>query len=358
MECFNTFCRDTKSDKFLCSRCKKSYYCSKECQHAHYKIHKKICGKNPIPDIGIRQTNDKNEGIFALEDIQRNQVILEEPALIEIRFPAYETIHQHYKDLYTKYHELSPDKRLLYDRLWNAHINDESFLHTSTPSNTSIGESGGLRILKEKDRLMGAFLSNYFLSFSTNAFVERRKIARVHGFLSKFNHSCDPNAAYLWDEGRNIAVIIALKNIKQDEEIYISYGPWNRAGREYRQSESLRIFKFKCACRLCTYTTSTSESRFGSGSNSEIVESSLEIMKKFNDKKDKTLADIDEILNLPITLDDLYLGHLFKLKMQIMIDQDDKLLKNPEYLKALRNHDICTSIFSSYSSKDFVDSSN
>ena len=44
------------------------------------------------------------------------------------------------------------------------------------------------------------------------------------GYGSMYNHSNDPNIHYYYDKNKNCMVYEALRDIKADEELYISYG--------------------------------------------------------------------------------------------------------------------------------------
>jgi len=63
------------------------------------------------------------------------------------------------------------------------------------------------------------------------------------------NHSCRPNAFPIF-EGR-VLQIKALRQIKKDEEIFISYSDSKLTTAE-RQEALWNIFRFKCTCPLCT----------------------------------------------------------------------------------------------------------
>ena len=66
-------------------------------------------------------------------------------------------------------------------------------------------------------------------------------------FGSLFNHSCVPNAAYTWVA--NLMVVRAAQDIKQDEEITITY-----LNREWPYSYRVRhllSFNMICECALC-----------------------------------------------------------------------------------------------------------
>ncbi|TFK26532.1 hypothetical protein FA15DRAFT_667427 [Coprinopsis marcescibilis] len=68
-------CESTDAAK-ICARCKTVFYCSKECQTAHWKVHKPDCIPEVVQGVrihpeGIRATN----GLFTAENITRDHPI-------------------------------------------------------------------------------------------------------------------------------------------------------------------------------------------------------------------------------------------------------------------------------------------
>ncbi len=41
-------CKEERRNTSLCARCKKSRYCSVECQRADWTVHKSVCGKRSV----------------------------------------------------------------------------------------------------------------------------------------------------------------------------------------------------------------------------------------------------------------------------------------------------------------------
>jgi hypothetical protein len=66
--------------------------------------------------------------------------------------------------------------------------------------------------------------------------------------LSRFNHSCDPNA--INDASREVATVRAIRNILDGEEVTISYVP---VGNDLMsRTAALESFGFSCACHRCS----------------------------------------------------------------------------------------------------------
>lgn len=59
-----------KPGKFLCSRCKSVRYCSKECQKAHWKEHKKVC---KAPEEGAQNPEKSKEEADEIEKRKKEE---------------------------------------------------------------------------------------------------------------------------------------------------------------------------------------------------------------------------------------------------------------------------------------------
>jgi hypothetical protein len=82
--------------------------------------------------------------------------------------------------------------------------------------------------------------------------------------ICRSNHSCYENAMYRWradlpklsaggkigKQGRQ--VIVAMRDIKEGEEIFVNYSGWYFSDREFRINHLRDSFNFDCACELCT----------------------------------------------------------------------------------------------------------
>ena len=70
--------------------------------------------------------------------------------------------------------------------------------------------------------------------------------------MSRFNHSCRPNAEWLWNEETKTQDVRVLRKVKEGEEITLAY-TWKWA-REERRAELENYFNFNCRCEACDIT--------------------------------------------------------------------------------------------------------
>jgi len=75
---------------------------------------------------------------------------------------------------------------------------------------------------------------------------------------SRINHSCLPNAVYHYDKSSNRLSVRSLRRIKKNEEIFISYIPFNQP-RAQRQLQLSNSFKFTCTCSKCSLSIALSK---------------------------------------------------------------------------------------------------
>ena len=72
--------------------------------------------------------------------------------------------------------------------------------------------------------------------------------------MSRFNHSCRPNAQYFWNEDTNTRDMRTLRKIKQGEEITVSYIGSLLFSREKRYAYLKDTYNFDCRCEACDLT--------------------------------------------------------------------------------------------------------
>lgn len=71
---------------------------------------------------------------------------------------------------------------------------------------------------------------------------------------SFFNHSCDPNASQIITEafGTSKSILGAAKDIKQGEEVFVTYGPTLNMPRNQRWEVLTKWVGSKgCKCTAC-----------------------------------------------------------------------------------------------------------
>ena len=90
--------------------------------------------------------------------------------------------------------------------------------------------------------------------------------------MSRFNHSCRPNAQRFWNEDTDTRDLRALRKIKQGEEITLSYSVnLGIESRERRRSELKEDFNFNCNCKACDLTE-------------EEIKEETKVIEEFNEK--------------------------------------------------------------------------
>ena len=69
--------------------------------------------------------------------------------------------------------------------------------------------------------------------------------------MSRFNHSCWPNAEYFWNTDTGTRDLRAVRTVLQGEEILLDYRqPWTLT-REERRNSLRENFNFDCCCIVC-----------------------------------------------------------------------------------------------------------
>ena len=71
--------------------------------------------------------------------------------------------------------------------------------------------------------------------------------------MSRFNHSCRPNAQWFWNDDTSSQDLRALRKIRQGEEITLSYIP-NMVSWAARRAKLKGSFNFDCSCEACDVT--------------------------------------------------------------------------------------------------------
>ncbi|KAJ4474933.1 hypothetical protein J3R30DRAFT_625746 [Lentinula aciculospora] len=157
----------------------------------------------------IRPSSGKALGAFATKLLRRGDLILAETPIVPVDDPTPQNI-------VTSFKQLSP-----------RNLSRCLLLHNVHPQ-TGIFEG----------------------IFSTNAFSQSGIVFEA----SRFNHSCSPNARYAYHEPSKRERIIALTDIAEGEEIYVSYlqsrNVYGSSRSERRQTLSTR-YQFCCTCSAC-----------------------------------------------------------------------------------------------------------
>ena len=86
----------------------------------------------------------------------------------------------------------------------------------------------------------------------SNALPTSGGFGALYKIATRINHSCNPNVQHEYDEDIESRTIFAAQDIKEGEELLLSYIRTHVMTRKERQEELSRVFKFDCLCSCCT----------------------------------------------------------------------------------------------------------
>ena len=91
--------------------------------------------------------------------------------------------------------------------------------------------------------------------FDANSFEMDGPARGIFLKASRFNHSCRPNAYFMWNPKRQRLTVNALFNISDGEEISVNYLPLEFAKTRRQHHDDLADYDFVCDCPSCDQTT-------------------------------------------------------------------------------------------------------
>ena len=178
-----------------------------------------------IAGYKIANAGDKGLGAFALQVFRRGDLIIEEAPLFKIR----------------KQDDGGPidlqSVAAAIDRLPSEEVQKYVSL-----KNTHAAAEGG------------RYDNPFFGIYSTNAHQMDSDHSGIFLEVSRFNHSCSPNARYSWNPDIKRMRVYALRDIACGDEIFVSYLASRSvygSSREERQTGLMKKYMFTCACTAC-----------------------------------------------------------------------------------------------------------
>jgi hypothetical protein len=172
----------------------------------------------PGPSVVVRSIAGRDLGVVAIRTIARGEPIFVEKPLIRLTPEIGGAIEKWYGD---------PDIARV----------ALSTLSRSGPSKTKL-------TYFDKDLDPVICTNSFTLSCVDGAF---------HSFvfrkISRLNHSCEPNAVFVWDPDTETATVSATRTIATGAEVLINYGA--KGSRDDRQRHLKKCFGFDCECPRC-----------------------------------------------------------------------------------------------------------
>ena len=197
----------------------------------------------------IRPTPNKGLGMFATQSIERGERILCERPLLRIRIllPPLEKVDV--RELYHTFSNLPAEEQRNYLQLHAPQIQIDRVAH-------EIGANVPEEI-QERARELTAILRTNAIQLDSETGTDPSTCG-VFRIASRINHSCCPNASYIWNERIGCLSVHAVKPISIDEEVTINYVS-TLFDRHYRQ-QKLERYGFICACPACDEALAVTES--------------------------------------------------------------------------------------------------
>lgn len=110
---------------------------------------------------------------------------------------------------------------------------------------------------------------------------------------SRLNHSCRPNAEYLWVETLQVEEVRAIRDIEQGEEVCVNYiGDDVRHPTPVRRARLRQVFRFDCMCVVCLQVDVSSDAR-----RARLVQLDREILA-CRERPREGLCLVEEVLRL------------------------------------------------------------
>eukprot|EP00933_Yihiella_yeosuensis_P026998 TRINITY_DN20948_c0_g1_i1.p1 TRINITY_DN20948_c0_g1~~TRINITY_DN20948_c0_g1_i1.p1 ORF type:complete len:436 (+),score=50.30 TRINITY_DN20948_c0_g1_i1:49-1356(+) len=114
---------------------------------------------------------------------------------------------------------------------------------STTAQTAALSKSKALSAGNHKS-VFGIFLTNCIPEGDENAFG-------LYPLISRFNHSCIPNAIYQWRASLGANVVVTTRDITEGEEISVSYFKSLYMTRGERQKRTVFSWGFQCQCGAC-----------------------------------------------------------------------------------------------------------
>jgi SET domain-containing protein len=187
----------------------------------------------------VKASPGKGLGVFATTQINRGTVIIEESPIIHLERQIWTP--ERVKLLVRCLPAEDFDK---YMSLHSIHGLIEHHPTISTDDPITRARENGKWKARSKDEKSpySVWVSNCMAAGSCDA---------VFFTISRINHSCIPNATFLWNEKKAKQEIRAVKDITAGEEITISYFNCTFYNKAQREDVLMRQYNFRCSCMAC-----------------------------------------------------------------------------------------------------------
>ena len=201
----------------------------------------------------VTEIEGKGVGCVAISDIKKGSLVLIENPQLCIGTEERKGSLGWIKSLLISFDQMSKADKLEYMKLYNSNNNFKNAVDIQNCKkihDRHIKEIEGVKFeigRIEQDREKAEEILKVCGIFFGNNFMNGVCIK-----VSRFNHSCQPNAGFFKRNGQN--QLRAIGNIKAGEEINLNYRDELFAGfrnRKYRRQNLFEDWGFLCSCDLC-----------------------------------------------------------------------------------------------------------
>ena len=207
-----------------CGKCNLAQYCTRECQEKDWTLHKFTC--SDAVEIVNLPTDDRGARIVSRKNFREGDEILREKPFVRIH--SSDTLHVRQNDA------KAMGEKLWEDRVPSMTETQKTLLYSFTDAWNTPPTAGGI------------CRTNCIPLGDPNDCVGMG----LFGKICRANHSCSPNARYIWRHDLDRELLLAVKTILPGEEITVTYGPLFESKME-RQLTLLTGFQFLCNCEAC-----------------------------------------------------------------------------------------------------------
>lgn len=195
-------------------------YCSEACHQEAWEMHKFSC--SATVQVKRSQTGD-GLGVFARKCFSVGDELIRERPLVVLADQEFEARGESY--LNERVAKLPPVRRSVVLQLAD--------VYADPPSAVGVIQTNTLP-------------------------VDDQNFGGLFALGCRINHSCRPNACFKWRDDLGCALVLASRDIAQGEEVTIAYRE-GFARRGERRAILKQLFKFDCACELCSSPSEESD---------------------------------------------------------------------------------------------------
>ncbi|KAM0720003.1 hypothetical protein Q7P37_004138 [Cladosporium fusiforme] len=214
------------------------------------------------PPYTIRPIPGKGKGLVATQTVKPGETILSEPPLFTTASLSNPATFE--KDLGAIVKALPKDGQRAFLSLHNNNPGSDPF--------TNIVRSNGYPLGPNSD------------------------VGAIFPLVARLNHACKPNAQHCWNEKEGVEVVHALREVKEGEELTLSYSMGGPS--EERRGSLKEYFGFDCQCEACTLPKAELESSDARLRRAQKLDEAIGDPKRVRHLPDRALADCKTLLGI------------------------------------------------------------